>query len=124
MHQFLLTNKGHAVDLIRKTRKPLATYRFWLVLASVLPLTALAHSPICFCFDNGDDSIVCEGGFSDGVSAEGVAIRVLDDRERVLIEGEMNKNSEFLFQRPNDSFHVVFDAGDEHIVTIFDDEIE
>ena len=104
--------------------KPHFASRFLFGLAAMLPLTALAHSPICFCFDNEDDTIICEGGFSDGASAEGVAIRIVDDRERVLIEGEMDENSEFLFRRPNETFQVVFDAGDEHIVTIFEDEIE
>lgn len=85
---------------------------------------ALAHSPICYCFDNEDGGVTCEGGFSDGASAEGVAIRVLDDRDRVLLEGKMDDKSEFSFERPAAGFHVVFDAGDEHVVTIFEDEIE
>jgi hypothetical protein len=89
-----------------------------------LPFAAAAHSPVCFCFENDDGSITCEGGFSDGASAEGVAIRILDDRDRVLLDGRMNENSEFSFERPNREFHVVFDAGDEHTVTIFEDEIE
>jgi hypothetical protein len=97
----------------------------WLsALAAILPATVAAHSPICFCFLDEDDTIACEGGFSDGASAEGVAIRVLDDRDRVLIEGAMDENSEYRFARPNGDFHVVFDAGDEHTVTIFEDEIE
>lgn len=97
-------------------------------LAAPLLLFAIgavqAHSPICFCFENDEGGITCEGGFSDGASAEGVSIRVLDDRDRVLIDGEMNGKSEFVFARPNGTFHVVFDAGGEHKVTIFDDEIE
>lgn len=92
-------------------------------LALAMPV-ADAHSPICFCFESDDGTITCEGGFSDGASAEGVAIRVLDDRDRVLIAGEMDENSEFQFARPETGFHVVFDAGDEHLVTIFEDEIE
>lgn len=85
---------------------------------------AAAHSPICFCFENDGGGITCEGGFSDGASAEGVSLRVLDDRDRVIVDGKMDENSEFTFDRPTGGFHIVFDAGDEHIVTIFDDEIE
>jgi len=92
--------------------------------ALLLPLAVRAHSPICFCFVNDDGDITCEGGFSDGASAEGVAIRILDNRDRVLIGGKMNEKSEFTFERPRVGFHVVFDAGDEHVVTIFEDEIE
>ena len=52
-------------------------------------LPAFAHTPICNCYDNGDETVTCEGGFSDGASAEGVSIRILDLRERVLIDGKM-----------------------------------
>lgn len=93
-------------------------------LAALLVVTARAHTPICNCYDNGDGSITCEGGFSDGASAAGVPIRVVDERERVLIAGEMDGQGTFSFERPDQAFHVVFDAGDNHIVTIFGDDIE
>jgi hypothetical protein len=91
------------------------------ILAAV---PAAAHSPICNCYDNGDGTITCEGGFSDGGSAAGVAIRVVGAGERVLIAGEMDATSTFSFKMPDQEFHVVFDAGDSHIVTIFGDDIE
>jgi hypothetical protein len=81
------------------------------------------HSAICSCFDNGDGTVTCEGGFSDGASAAGVAIRVLDDRERVLIEGKMADDGTFSFMKPAAGYHVVFDAGQSHLVTIYSDEI-
>lgn len=84
---------------------------------------AAAHSAICSCFDNGDGTITCEGGFSDGASAAGVAIRVLDDRERVLIEAKMDDQGTFSFMKPPSGYHVVFDAGQSHVVTIYSDEI-
>lgn len=100
-------------------------------LASVLSLGAtlvmpasLAHTPVCSCYDNGDETVTCEGGFSDGASAAGVAIRVLDDRDRVLIDGAMADDGTFTFDRPGDEFHVIFDAGQSHVVTIFSDDIE
>lgn len=68
--------------------------------------------------------MLCEGGFSDGASAEGVDIKILDDRERVLLEGKMDADSIFIFDRPDVFFHVIFDAGDNHRVVIYEDEIE
>ena len=56
---------------------------------------ANAHSPVCNCYDNGDGTITCEGGFSDGSSAEGVPIRVVDARERVLVNGKMDAAGTF-----------------------------
>ncbi len=86
--------------------------------------SAAAHTPICNCYDNGDDTVTCEGGFSDGGSAEGVPIRILDLRDRVLIDGKMANDSTYSFTKPDEEFHVVFDAGDSHIVTIYEEDIE
>lgn len=93
-------------------------------LALLAALSAHAHSPICNCYDNGDGSVTCEGGFSDGASAAGVAIRVVDERERVLVAGEMDEQGTFSFERPEQAFHIVFDAGQSHVVTIFGEDIE
>ena len=85
---------------------------------------SLAHTPICNCYDNGDGTVTCEGGFSDGASAEGVPIRVVDDRDRVLLSGEMAADSTYTFDMPDQDFHVIFDAGQSHLVTIFSADIE
>ncbi len=50
----------------------------FLGLAIMAASTAHAHSPICDCYDNGDTTITCEGGFSDGSSAAGVSVIVYD----------------------------------------------
>ena len=79
---------------------------------------AFAHTPLCSCYDNGDETITCEGGFSDGSSAAGVEIRVLDKDGKVLIKGKMNEDSEFTFKKPSGSYKVVFDAGPGHEVIV------
>ena len=79
---------------------------------------AFAHSPILTCFDNGDNTITCEGGFSDGSSASGVKMSVLDGSGKVLVEGRMDKDSEYTFDKPEGSYKVVFDAGDGHNVEV------
>lgn len=84
---------------------------------------ALAHSPVCSCFDNGDGTITCEGGFSDGASAAGVALRVVDANDRVLIDGTMDEHSTFTFMKPTVEYHVVFDAGQSHVITIYGGDI-
>ena len=99
-----------------------------LVLISV-PLLALAaaayaHNAICDCFDNGDDTITCEGGFSDGAKAVGVPLRVLDTAGKVLVDGKMSDKSDFTFPKPKVDFRVEFDGGQGHIVTIDGRDIE
>lgn len=102
--------------------------RLRLVLASV-PLIALAwaayaHNAICDCFDNGDETITCEGGFSDGGKAAGVPMRVLDTSGKILIDGKMSDKSDFTFPKPKVDYRVEFDGGQGHIVTIDGRDIE
>ena len=80
--------------------------------------TALAHSPVVSCLDNGDGTITCEGGFSDGSSAAGVSMRVLDGSGTILFEGKMDKDEEYTFKKPEGAYKVVFDAGDGHSVEV------
>ncbi len=77
---------------------------------------ASAHTPLCSCYDNGDATITCEGGFSDGSSAAGVEMRVEDGNGKVLIKGKMDQDSEFTFKKPSGDYTVVFDAGEGHII--------
>lgn len=83
---------------------------------------ALAHTPLCSCYDNGDGTITCEGGFSDGSSAAGVQVRV-EESGGVLIEGKMDEDSEFTFDKPKAAYIFIFDAGDGHRITIDGKEI-
>jgi hypothetical protein len=87
-------------------------------------MAAEAHNAICDCFDNGDDTITCEGGFSDGGKAVGVPIHVFDQAGKVLIDGKMSENSDFKFAKPKVDFRVEFDAGQGHVVTIDGRDIE
>jgi len=98
-----------------------------LAAVAVIALVSqtFAHTPLCDCFDNGDDTISCEGGFSDGASAAGMSIRVYDDREKILIDTVMDAESSISFKRPQiESYTVVFDAGIGHLVTVYSDDIE
>ena len=89
-----------------------------LVLALFLISLSYAHTPLCSCSDEGDGTILCEGGFSDGSSAAGVKIRVVDSQGKVLIEGVMNEDSEFTFKKPKGEYTVIFDAGPGHLVKV------
>ncbi|MBI9112774.1 hypothetical protein [Maridesulfovibrio ferrireducens] len=79
---------------------------------------AFAHSPLCSCFDNGDGTVLCEGGFSDGSSASGVRIFVKSESEEVLSKGTMNESSEFEFKKPEGAYTVTFDGGEGHSIVI------
>ncbi|XOB60920.1 hypothetical protein ACMC56_09915 [Campylobacterota bacterium DY0563] len=76
-----------------------------------------AHTAIMSCFDNGDGTITCEGGFSDGSSASGVKFHVLKDGKSIY-EAKMNEDSEVTFKKPSGSYTAVFDSGEGHQVHI------
>ncbi len=82
-----------------------------------------AHTALCSCYDNGDGTVLCEGGFSDGSSASGVGMIVKDGDGNVVLEGKMNENSEFEFEKPEGNYSVLFDAGEGHQIEIPGSEI-
>lgn len=94
-----------------------------LVFGVFLIPAAQAHTPLCPCYDNGDGSVTCEGGFSDGSSAAGVQMRVEDGAGKVLIQGKMDDDSEFTFDKPAGEYMVKFYAGEGHEITVDGKEI-
>ena len=79
--------------------------------------SAAAHTALMSCFDEGDGTITCEGGFSDGGSAAGVEFR-LEQNGKVLLQSRMNELGEVNFKKPTGSFKAVFNAGEGHLVEI------
>lgn len=100
--------------------------RGWLLLPGLVLVATIshAHNAICSCFDNGDDTITCEGGFSDGGSAAGVPLRVFDQSGKVLIDGVIDKKGNFSFPKPKVPFRVEMNAGEGHVVRIDGRDIE
>ncbi|CCO22899.1 hypothetical protein [Maridesulfovibrio hydrothermalis] len=92
-----------------------------IVAAGLVVLSAsaaFAHSPLCSCFDNGDGTVMCEGGFSDGSSASGVRMFIRDESGSVVAKGKMDENSEYEFKKPAGAYTVTFDAGEGHSIEI------
>lgn len=82
-----------------------------------------AHAPLFDCFNEDDNTVVCEAGFSDGASAEGIEIRLLNAQGRVLEQKELGKDGSVTFKRPDEEFSVVFSAGEGHVITVIGDDI-
>ena len=94
-----------------------------LLACLLAPMPASAHSALCSCFDNGDGTVTCEGGFSDGSSAAGVRVFVRDAADETVARGKMDANGEFSFDKPRGDYTVIFDAGPGHQVEIESDSI-
>lgn len=95
-----------------------------LIIASVcislflFTASAFAHTPYCNCLDNGDGTITCEGGYSDGSPAAGISIIISDADGKELLRGEIDEFGEYTFERPEAPFFVLFDGGEGHRVQI------
>ncbi len=94
-----------------------------LFISLFMTAPALAHTALCSCWDEGDGNITCEGGFSDGSSAQGVIMYVNGKDGKTLIKGQMNEVSEFSFKKPSQPYTVIFDAGEGHQVKVNSEEI-
>lgn len=94
-----------------------------VIISLLIACQAWAHTPLCSCYDNGDETITCEGGFSDGSSASGVQMRVEKSNGDVIVKGKMNEDSEYTFDKPAGAYRVLFDAGEGHIIKIDGKEI-
>ena len=68
--------------------------------------TALAHSPFC------------EGGFSDGSSAAGVRVDLINGEEKVLKSQRFDELSSASFTIPKGDFYILMDAGPGHTVEV------
>ncbi|NLZ17159.1 MAG: hypothetical protein GX087_05430 [Desulfobulbaceae bacterium] len=90
----------------------------FLLSFCLIATQAWAHTPLCSCYDNGDNTVTCEGGFSDGSSASGVNMRVENKDGSVLSDGQMSDTSEFTFDKPEGGYKVIFDAGEGHQIII------
>lgn len=94
-----------------------------IYMITLLAIGAFAHTPIMSCIDEGDGTITCEGGFSDGSSAGGVAFK-LEQKGQVILNEKLNSQSEINFEKPNDPFIAIFDAGPQHEVYIKSQDIK
>lgn len=93
-----------------------------LLVAAFAVSSSFAHTALMSCFDNGDNTITCEGGFSDGSSASGVKFHVMEDGKSVF-EGKFDEVSEVTFKKPSGNFEAVFDAGEGHKVVVKSSDI-
>lgn len=89
---------------------------FSIALLSMAPV-ALAHTPLLSCFDEGDGTVTCEGGFSDGSSASGVFFYVEQDGKKT-VEKKFDELNTVNFAKPSNDYKAVFDAGEGHKVII------
>jgi len=92
-------------------------------IAAFSAVSVFAHTPLMSCFDNGDGTVTCEGGFSDGSSASGVTMSVLSESGKTIESGKMSEFSDFTFKKPKGDYTVLFDAGEGHKIEVKGSEI-
>ncbi|MGC4030037.1 MAG: hypothetical protein QM696_14335 [Steroidobacteraceae bacterium] len=85
---------------------------------------AQAHSPVFNCSKAAQGAITCTGGFSDGSSAAGAAVRIVDMQDKVLVNAKLDAQGRYTFKPPAQAYHVVFDGGKNHQVSVYGGDIE
>ncbi|PWD85324.1 hypothetical protein [Ignatzschineria cameli] len=90
-----------------------------LLTVTLLALSpaAFSHTALLSCFDEGDGTITCEGGFSDGSSASGVDFYVEQEGKKVL-EMKFDELNSVNFEKPEGDYSAVFNGGDGHRVIL------
>lgn len=81
------------------------------------------HQPTFQCANSGSLRVTCRGAFADGSSAEGITVRVLDKRDRVVYVGTVDRLGRVSFRKPDAEFTVVFDAGGGNVLTLLGAEM-
>ncbi|RGP56107.1 hypothetical protein [Pseudomonas abyssi] len=85
--------------------------RLLLLLGALLCATAAqAHTPVCRCQLEAQQ-ISCQGGYDDGSSADGIAMRVLAYSGETLADGVLDTRSRFSTPLPGQPFYILMDAG-------------
>ncbi len=98
------------------SKKELYSILFGALVVSVSQ-TTLAHTALMSCYDEGNGYVLCEGGFSDGASAEGVEFRI-EQHQKPVMETKLDEFGEVYFEKPLGDYTVVLNGGEGHVVHI------
>lgn len=89
----------------------------------LIPSFANAHTPLFSCYDMGDNTIECEGGFSNGSSASGVKVFIKDASGAEIQNAALDENSYITITKPSGDYTVTMDAGEGHAVVVKSEDI-
>ncbi|QTL98883.1 hypothetical protein GM661_13380 [Iocasia frigidifontis] len=81
--------------------KKLLVFSFFFVMGIVIAVPVSAHTPMLYVEDYGDGTIYLEGGFSDGSSASGTEILLVEDKDFDNDTAVRDKYLEFIFNSVN-----------------------
>lgn len=84
----------------------------------IFSVSAFAHTPILNCYLEDENTVMCEGGFSNGASAAGVKMTVKDDQKKIITSGTLDDLGSWSFPKPEGNYEVEFDAGPGHVVVV------
>ncbi|MBM6550609.1 hypothetical protein [Marinomonas ostreistagni] len=94
-----------------------------VALSGVWSSLALAHFPFVECHQ-GTVDIVCQGGFSDGSSAQGITVDLISYDEEIIASKTFNDASSVEFAPYDGEFYILLDAGPGHTVEVDWNEIK
>lgn len=81
--------------------KKITLFSVLLALGVLIAVPVSAHTPMLYVEDYGDGTVFLEGGFSDGSSAAGTEILLVEDKEFNDDTGVRDNYLEFIFNSDN-----------------------
>ena len=97
-----------------------------VVIMTVLLIAgpALAHTVFFQCWNNGDGTLSCEAGYTDGSAAAGATVNVTDANGSLIFTGNIDNSGQLKLNKPSGDFSVTLDGGVGHTVTINSKDIK
>lgn len=93
------------------------------VLSAAASGPRTSSAPMFECGSSGSLRVTCRGSFSDGTSAAGIVVRVLDKTDHIVYAGLVDRHGRVSFRKPDAQFSVVFDAGEGNVLTLLGSEM-
>lgn len=108
---------------LKSQKRKLAKQQALAIMMTLITTATHAHTPLFDCYKNHDDTITCEGGFSDGSSATGNLVQVRTVFGRILTQATLDEAGAITFNQPDEEYVVVFAPDSQHQLKVLGDEI-
>jgi len=88
-----------------------------VAFVALMAVSASAHTLFMNLNDNEDGTVTVEGMYSSGAVASKTEIRLESLDGKVLLKGRTDEDGEFEFDKPDQPYSVILDAGPGHVTS-------
>ena len=96
---------------------------FGAAAALIFAGAANAHTLQLECHKTNGNTVTCRTILSDGEVLRDVAVRLMDEDNKVLSTGKTDVRGRYEFQAPNVEYNVVVEANQAHVASMSSEDI-